>query len=164
MYGIRVYTSGRYFLSEFKVDVIGYEIHHPDSIDKVWLQPKEDTYFNAETMEDFNNISISELKEVGIDRNQGIVELLKVLNNGEECVCWYSTFIKSTLSDLLAERKQSNSIELNPIDLWELATISFPNRPSYALVDFMQEFKVDNLVSLYKAFMLSDEFKGVNRL
>lgn len=163
MYGLKFYTSGLAFKDD-KSDVIGFEIHSVSGIQKVWLQPKETTEFQAETMEEYNNITIAELKEVGLPRKQGIGMLLKTLMSGETCVCWFEEFIAQGVNKLMSEREQSNDFNFSCLDLLPLAKEAMPERSSYRLVDIMEELEVSNLVELFDKLCALTTYKGVRRV
>lgn len=163
MYGLKFYTSGRAFQDD-NSDVIGFEIHRLDKIEKVWLQPKETTKFNAETMKDYNGLTIAELKEVGLPRTQGISVLLSTLMNAETCVCWCEEFIAQGVNKLMSEREQSNDFNFSCLDLLPLAKEALPESSSYRLVDIMEELEVNNLVELFEKLCASSTYKGVRRV
>lgn len=163
MYGLKFYTSGLAF-KYANSDVIGFEIHRVSGIQKVWLQPKETTKFQAETMEEYNNITIAELKEVGLPRKQGIGMLLKTLMSGETCVCWFEEFIAQGVNQLMSEREQSNDFNFSCIDLLPLAKEAMPKISSYRLVDIMEELEVSNLVELFDKLCALQTYKGVRRV
>lgn len=163
MYGLKFYTSGLAF-KDADSDVIGFEIHSVSGITKVWLQPKETTKFQAETMEEYNNITIAELKEVGLPRKQGIGMLLKTLMSGETCVCWFEEFIAQGVNKLMSEREQSNDFNFSCLDLLPLAKEAMPERSSYRLVDIMEELEVSNLVELFDKLCALTTYKGVRRV
>lgn len=163
MYGLKFFTSGKAFEDEHS-DIIGYEVHRISGIVKVWLQPKEATKFQAETMEDFNKITIAELKEVGLPRDKGMTYLLQNLLSGETCVCWFEEFIDKGVKKLMSERKQQNNFRFSCLDLFPLAKEALPDRGSYRLVDIMEELEVDNLVELFERLCALATYKGVRRL
>lgn len=163
MYGLKFYTSGLAFKDD-NSDVIGFEIHSISGIQKVLLQPKETTKFQAETMEEYNNITIAELKEVGLPRKQGIGMLLKTLMSGETCVCWFAEFIAEGVNKLMSEREQSNDFNFSCLDLLPLAKEAMPERSSYRLVDIMEELEVSNLVELFDKLCALTTYKGVRRV
>lgn len=163
MYGLKFYTSGLAFKDEDS-DVIGFEIHKASGIQKVWLQPKETTKFKAETMEEHNNLTIAELKEVGLPRKQGIRMLLSTILSGETCVCWFEEFIAQGINKLMSEREQSNDFNFSCLDLLPLAKEAMPDRTSYRLADIMEELEVSNLVDLFDKLCALDTYKGVKRV
>lgn len=163
MYGLKFFTSGLAFKDE-NSDVIGYEIHTHSGIEKVWLQPKENTKFSAETMEDFNQITISELKEVGIQRKEGISYLFKKLLSGELCICWFGEFIAEGVDKLLKERKAQNDFSFQCMDLLPLVQETLPELGDYRYVNVCEELKVNNLVELFDKLCQLRDYKGVRRL
>lgn len=163
MYGLKFYTSGLAF-NDADSDVIGFEIHSVSGIKRVWLQPKETTKFQAETMEEYNNITIAELKEVGLPRKQGIGMLLKTLMSGETCICWFEEFIAQGVNRLMSEREQSNDFNFSCIDLLPLAKEAMPESSRYRLVDIMDELEVSNLVELFDKLCALTTYKGVRRV
>lgn len=163
MYGLKFYTSGLAFQDE-NSDVIGFEIHSVSGIQKVWLQPKETTKFQAETMKEYNNITIAELKEVGLPRKQGISVLLPALMSDETCVCWFEEFIAQGVNKLMSEREQSNDFNFACLDLLPLAKEAMPERSSHRLVDIMEELEVSNLVELFEKLCALTTYKGVRRV
>lgn len=163
MYGLKFFTSGLAFQDEHS-DVIGFEIHRVSGIQKVWLQPKDTTVFKAETMQEYNNITIQELKELGLPREQGIRVLIKTLMSGETCVCWFEEFIAQGVNSIMAEREQNNDFNFSCLDLFPLAKEAMPDRASYRLVDIMEELKTLNLVELFEKLCALTTYKGVKRL
>lgn len=163
MYGLKFYTSGLAFKDE-NSDVIGFEINKVSGTQKVWLQPKETTKFQAETMEEYNKITIAELKDVGLSREQGIKLLVKTLISGETCVCWFYEFIAACVKKLTTEIEHSNDFNFSCRDLLPLVKEAMPDRSSYRLRDIMEELEVNNLVNLFDKLCALNTYKGVKRV
>lgn len=163
MYGLKFFTSGLAFKDE-NSDVIGYEIHTHSGIEKVWLQPKETTHFVAITMEEYNGLTIAELKEVGMERDVGIRHLFQKLLSDEVCVCWFSEFIAEGVNRLLSERKAHNDFSFQCMDLLPIAKETLPELGNYSFKNVCEELEVFNLVDLFDKLCNLQTYKGVRRL